>query len=192
MNAAQLAQAITVAHREPGYLRLNLPSELATEAVGSLLAQGLSGSPGIESARLDAQAGQLAIRHTPALCSAGAAAQRLFALLEQLPLEPAMPANEPEPSRSIQGLLDKLRALLLPPAPETAHPLQSKLEPVVASAFTEKAVYNFLNDLTAFYLIKVHWDLITKRWLQTPLAHSNAWLTTFYLMFLLVRYRKSR
>lgn len=41
------------------------------------------------------------------------------------------------------------------------------------------------------FSVKAHWDLITKRWLKDPLAHSNAWMTTFYLIFLLVRYRKT-
>ena len=67
---------------------------------------------------------------------------------------------------------------------------KAKTDPVMKSAFTEKAVINFLNDVTAFYLIKVHWDLITGRWLKEPLKYRYAWLTTFYLLFLLVRYRK--
>jgi hypothetical protein len=37
----------------------------------------------------------------------------------------------------------------------------------------------------------VHWELISQRWLKDPVKHTNAWLTVFYLMFLLVRYRKS-
>ena len=66
------------------------------------------------------------------------------------------------------------------------------MQPLVESALTEKAIINFFNDIVAFYLIKVHWELITKRWLQNPVANSNAWLTTFYLVFLLVRYRKTK
>jgi hypothetical protein len=37
----------------------------------------------------------------------------------------------------------------------------------------------------------VHWELISQRWLKNPVKHADAWLTVFYLMFLLVRYRKS-
>ncbi|MGB5206723.1 MAG: hypothetical protein WBN76_03320, partial [Azonexus sp.] len=55
----------------------------------------------------------------------------------------------------------------------------------------EKAVINFANDIVAFYLIRVHWNLITQHWIKAPLQHGNAWLTVFYLTFLLVRYRKS-
>ena len=55
---------------------------------------------------------------------------------------------------------------------------------------SEKAVINFFNDLVVFYLVKAHWDLITQKWLKQPLKYRNAWLTIFYLVFLLVRYRK--
>jgi len=68
--------------------------------------------------------------------------------------------------------------------------LQSRLQPLVAGALTEKAAINFLNDLVAFYLIKTHWDLITKRWIKLPLAHADAWGAAFYLVFLMVRFRK--
>jgi hypothetical protein len=62
---------------------------------------------------------------------------------------------------------------------------------MLANALTEKAIVNFLNDLIAFYLVKVHWELISQRWLKNPVKHADAWLAIFYLMFLLVRYRKS-
>lgn len=68
--------------------------------------------------------------------------------------------------------------------------LQARLQPLVAGALTEKAAINFLNDLVAFYLIKVHWNLIMKRWIKTPLAHADVWGAAFYLVFLMVRFRK--
>jgi hypothetical protein len=37
----------------------------------------------------------------------------------------------------------------------------------------------------------VHWELISKRWLQDPVKYANAWLSVFYLVFLLIRYRKT-
>ena len=56
--------------------------------------------------------------------------------------------------------------------------------------FNERSAINFANDIVAFYLIRVHWNQITKHWLPFPLRHADAWLTVFYLTFLLVRYRK--
>ncbi len=87
------------------------------------------------------------------------------------------------------GLRARLESLRHPGAP--AGSLQARLQPVLANALSEKAIINFLNDIVAFYLIKVHWELISQRWLKDPVKYGNAWLTTFYLVFLLVRYRKS-
>ena len=113
---------------------------------------------------------------------------------ESLAAEPGESAasNAWEPSDGIQPLLDRLKVMIMPAAPAPEGSLQARLQPIVESALTEKAITNFFNDIVAFYLIKVHWELITKRWLQNPLANSNAWLTTFYLVFLLVRYRKTK
>jgi hypothetical protein len=65
-------------------------------------------------------------------------------------------------------------------------------DPVLRHAMTldERTMISFLVDITALYLVKVHWDLITKRWIQAPFAHRYEWLTTFFLVFLLVRFRK--
>jgi len=68
--------------------------------------------------------------------------------------------------------------------------LGQRLQSLVQGALTERAALNFLNDILAFYLIKMHWELITRRWLKHPLKFADAWLAVFYLVFLLVRYRK--
>jgi hypothetical protein len=190
-HAAQLAQRIVVLHREAGYLRLELPAELCASAAAAAIEQGLLIRAGIVSAAVDRGWQRMSIRYDTTLLSAAQVARQLFALLDGLPAGVA-PAAPPAPAASgLQPLLDKLKAALTPAGEAPAGSLQARLQPVIASALTEKAVINFFNDLVAFYLIKAHWDLITKRWLQQPLAHSSAWMTTFYLVFLLVRYRKT-
>jgi hypothetical protein len=87
---------------------------------------------------------------------------------------------------NLRGRIERLRHPKAAPGS-----LQAKLQPMLANALSEKAIINFLNDLVAFYLVKVHWELISQRWLKDPVKHANAWLTVFYLMFLLVRYRKA-
>lgn len=211
-RSAELARHITVAHREPGYLRLSLPLELCPAPLAHVLEQGVGCMAGVESAHFDTTARQLAIRHDRAL-SAGLIARQLYGLLDKLPeaVPPGQAGAEgavhegadsqnhggaagvfrPASGVGLQPLLDRVKAMLPPPGSAPEGSLQARFEPLIASALTEKAVINFLNDLTAFYLVKVHWDLITKRWLKEPLVHGNAWLTTFYLLFLLIRYRKS-
>lgn len=196
-TADELARRIQVVHRAAGYLRLELPAELCGPAAATAIENGLLALPGVSQATVDRPWQRLSVRHDPALCTAPQIARHLFGLLPDLPSEaPAAAASaESAPAAAtpfgLQPLLDRLQQLLglAEPAPDGS--LQARLQPVLASALTEKAIYNFLNDLVAFYLVKTHWELISKRWIKTPLAYSNAWMTVFYLVFLLVRYRKS-
>jgi hypothetical protein len=115
---------------------------------------------------------------------------------------PAAPAADPTVAAR-QALREAAARARQSPARRCAHASSARpprrpgrqpagpLQPMLANALTEKAAINFLNDLVAFYLVKVHWELISQRWLKNPVKHADAWLTVFYLMFLLVRYRKS-
>lgn len=198
-TADELARRIQVVYRATGYLRLELPVELCDPAAAAAIEARLLTLPGVSQAAVDRPWQRLSVRHDAALCTAPQIARHLFGLLDCLPNETPPPetvasAEKPVGEASpfgLQPLLDRLQQLLGLSEPAPDGTLQARLQPVLASALTEKAVYNFLNDLVAFYLVKTHWELITKRWIKTPLAYSNAWMTVFYLVFLLVRYRKS-
>jgi len=90
--------------------------------------------------------------------------------------------------------VQRVEAQLVPRQPAAASETPGKLTPLRRafnpSLLNEKAVINFANDIVAVYLIRVHWNLITQHWIKSPLRHADAWLTVFYLTFLLVRYRK--
>lgn len=201
-DAARLSRLIGVRHKEDGHLRLELPPELCGPAARAHLEAGLRQQPGVYRVEFETAARRLSIRFEPQQCDLKAVARHLRNLLDSLPAEPAAaaaPSADPlatarqavergakEINVRLRRLLDTLRE---PGAPEGS--LQARLQPVLKSALTEKAAINFLNDILMFYLIKVHWDLITKRWMKDPVGHASAWATTFYLVFLLVRYRKS-
>lgn len=193
-TADELARRIQIVHRGDGYLRLALPAELCTPSVAAALEQGLGTLAGVRKASLDSGWQRLSVYHDET-CTAPRIARQLHTLLANLSWPRETPEAAPaalataEPG-SIQPLLDRLQRLLGLDAPAPEGSLQARLQPVLASALSEKAIYNFLNDLLAFYLVKAHWELITKRWIKTPLAYSNAWLSVFYLVFLLVRQRK--
>lgn len=189
----ELARRIPVLYRGPGFLRLGLPDELCRPEVAQAIARGLPATPGVAAATVDPDGRRVSIRFEPLTVSAGQVARALFALLAGLPAADES-ATEPPASlaNGLQPVLDRVKALLTPATPPAEGSLQARIQPLVDSALTEKAIVNFFNDIVAFYLIKTHWELITKRWLQNPVAHSNAWLTVFYLVFLLVRYRKSQ
>ena len=189
-HANELARRIVVLQREAGFLSLELPRELQQRAVGQQIEQHLAAIAGILAAAVDPNGRQLSIRFSAASLSTAQVARAVFSALNDLPpTEASKPQNT---TPGLQPLLDKLKTLLTPATPPVAGSLQARFQPLVESALTEKAIINFFNDIVAFYLIRTHWDLISKRWLQNPIAHSNAWLTVFYLIFLLIRYRKNQ
>ncbi len=189
----ELARRIAVLYRGPGFLRLGLPDELCRPEVALAITRSLPATPGVAAATVDPDGRRVSIRFEASTVSAGQVARALFALLAGLPAADES-ATEPPASlaNGLQPVLDRVKALLTPATPPAEGSLQARIQPLVDSALTEKAIVNFFNDIVAFYLIKTHWELITKRWLQNPVANSNAWLTVFYLVFLLVRYRKSQ
>jgi len=182
------ASTIDVLHRETGYLRLRLPVHCRVAAIGATLENGLKSLPGMQRVTWLTAEGKLATRFDPHVCTHADVARRVKALLAEFP-QPQQAAENTEalPAPAPQNLverLDDLREKLIFAAPE-------RFRPLVESATTEKAVTNFFNEIVAFYLIRTHWDLITRLWLKNPVKYGNAWATVFYLVYLLVRYRKS-
>lgn len=183
--------SIEVLHRDSGYLRLRLPAPFRTVAAGATLEAGLKSLSGVQRVTWLTAGGKLAVRFDPHTCSHADVARRVKAQLAGLPRpEIAESAALPQPlpetpaPQSLASRIDDLRERLVAVAPE-------RFRPMVESATTEKAITNFFNDIVAFYLIRVHWDLIVNRWIKDPAKYGNAWMTVFYLVFLLVRYRKS-
>lgn len=188
------ASAIQVLRREEGYLRLRLPAHLRTAAIGATLESSLQTLTGVTRTTWLTVEGKLAVRFDPQRLTHTDVARRIKALLPTPAAEPPAaesaapaapaPAADSDTSVGLAERLDDLRAKLIAATPD-------RFRPLVESATTEKAVTNFFNDIVAFYLIKTHWDLITKYWIKDPVKYGNAWMTVFYLVFLLVRYRKS-
>lgn len=178
-EAIKLAKSITVVRRDVGFLCLSLPSGLFSPGILSTLQNGLRSRPEIKQVLFDNAARQLTLRFDSQQLNAGQVAHHLFGLLNNLDLKEVGVTPVPilvTASTVINGAITSTVA--------------SKFKPLLKGALTETAVINFFNDLTAFYLVKVHWEQITKRWIKQPGLYTNAWLTTFYLIFLLVRYRK--
>ena len=210
MNANDLARRIVVRHREAGHLRLELPAEICHAAAGTALEAALREVAGVHRVVFQATERRLAVHFEARLCNAADVARALRASLGALPPAPdaggeaasQAPASDslaaaPQALRDVAAqarqLLGQARRRIEALRQPDAEPgsLQARLQPILATALTEEAAINFLNDLVAFYLVRVHWDLISQRWLKNPVKHADAWLTVFYLMFLLVRYRKS-
>lgn len=205
-QAEAWARQIAVRHRERGHLRFQLPAELCEGPRADALESSLVGTAGIYRATLYRGARKLSLRYDPHQATEREVAKALRDRLDDLPgalvqtLQPAakllgqsMHAAKEKLETGTRRKLAQFRLALtkLRQTQPKEGSLAARLQPVIANALTEKAVINFLNDLLAFYLIKVHWELITKRWMRNPVAHADAWLAIFYLMYLLVRYRKT-
>ena len=208
MNTDDLARRIVVRHREAGYLRLELPTEICHAAAEVAIDAALRQVAGVYRVTLHAAQRRLVVSFDVHACTAADVARSLKACLNAMPeeaittapahdtmttlagkLNPGLHDAARQARRAFANLRGRIERLRHPKAAPGS--LQAKLQPMLANALTEKAIINFLNDLVAFYLVKVHWELISQRWLKDPVKHANAWLTVFYLMFLLVRYRKS-
>lgn len=211
MNADDLARRIVVRHREAGYLRLELPAEIGHPAAVAAIDATLRQVAGVYRVAFYAAQRRLVVSYDAHACTAADVARALKGCLHALPgfsvvapvaaaaehavvalpakLTPALQDAARQARRAFARLRHRIEVLRQPKAPPGS--LQAKLQPMLANALTEKAIINFLNDLVAFYLVKVHWELISQRWLKDPVRYANAWLTVFYLMFLLVRYRKA-
>lgn len=167
---------------------LELPESLATSPEPPAAGGAATMQPGLP-AGLGQLGQQFGSQLLPLLSGTGRAALGLLQELGQRLGQVAMPTATASPATDPDQATDAGQTVSTQPDP-ASHDLGQRLQGLVQGALTERAAINFLNDILAFYLIKVHWDLITRRWLKEPLKFANAWLTVFYLVFLLVRYRK--
>ena len=204
-----LSRQIVVRYRDPGHVRFALPAELCSLAAANVIETALRRQDGVYRVTIHAAERKLSVFYDEHVCDLHAVACRLFAALGELPTgddtatmaapEDLVTAAPPAKTRYASAGLNiearARRALRRVMQEMSRHPqlrgVQERVQPMLESALTEQAIINFLNDLLAFYLIRVHWDLITQRWLREPLKFRYAWLTIFYLVFLLVRYRKT-
>lgn len=204
-----LSRQIVVRYRDPGHVRFALPAELCSLAAANVIETALRRQDGVYRVTIHAAERKLSVFYDEHVCDLYAVARRLFAALGELATgddtatmaarDERTTAASPAKTRRAGGSLNiearARRALRRVMQEMSRHPqlrgVQERVQPMLESALTEQAIINFLNDLLAFYLIRVHWDLITQRWLREPLKFRYAWLTIFYLVFLLVRYRKT-
>ena len=89
MNADELSRRIVVRHREAGYLRLELPSEICHAAAAAAIEQGLRAVSGVYRVAVYPADRRLAVRYDAHLSGAAEVARGLKALLAALPPDAA-------------------------------------------------------------------------------------------------------
>jgi hypothetical protein len=209
VSTPEIARAITVLHRTPDHLRFALPPALAREPAASHMEQALLKLAGVRRAVVDRGHAKLAVHFDAHTRAVGEIARALLAaaqeatMLPPAPVEGVAAVERPRPGRAVAWLKRKTRAIqqryrtvalqarTLTAAARGELIRRSPLARVFGpELFNERAILSLLNDIAALYLIKVHWNLITQRWLRAPFAHRYEWLTIIYLTYLFVRFRK--
>ncbi len=192
-----LARQIIVRYRGTGHTRFALPAALCEESFAVAIEDALRNLPGVYRATVYRHQGKLSVFYDPHACGLHDVARRLHGALaapaahKQHQAAIASVTRRLHVAQPMQWLKEKIgnlkaKAKLL----SRYASAQVKRKPALQDILSEKSVISFLNDVVVFYLIKTHWELIMQKWLKQPLKYRNEWLATFYLVFLLVRYRK--
>ena len=192
-----LARQIIVRYRGTGHTRFALPAALCEEFFAAAIEENLRNLPGVYRATVYRGQGKLSVYYDPHASGLHDVARCLYGAL-------ATPAAQKQREAAFASMTQRLHvAQPLQWLKDKTGNLEAKAKllsrfasakihgkPGLQNILSEKSVINFTNDVVVFYLIKTHWELISQKWLKQPLKYRNAWLTTFYLVFLLVRYRK--
>ncbi len=187
---------VVLRSRAPGHLRFDLPCDWAAGGAAEYLTREMAALDGVYRVSIFAGPRKFSIRYDPAACGEKLVIRHLAALVTKMP--DGFQGHPPP------GLRQKI----------LSNPLArwglEKYERVRKGALTVQQLVDlkmgrkqplpfdakewgihFVNDLVAFYLIRVHWERIFRQWLPDPWTYRYQWLTIIYLTTVLVRYRKS-
>lgn len=189
-----LKRQVLVRYRAPGHVRFQLPEALATAECAAHLTAALRAVVGVS--RVDFYPGRrkLSIRYQEPVCDFARVARELgAAIAEAWTVERSLVAGgagqgSPRPGW-LRGKYQEAR--------ETWQAMQVLKQRMAQRAGAtpeqrERLVLEFLNDVLVFYLTKVHWNAITTQWMRYPWRHRYEWMAAFYLVYLLVRWRRSK
>ena len=194
-------------HRAEGHVRFQLPTELCKKGVAENVATKIKAIDGVYRVNFYARQGKVSIRFQETVCDFTQLVKQLFELFAELEKSGALIVQaEKKPTAmgkftaKVSEKADKFavtrwfKAKTIE-AKETLHAAKiiTKLaikKPNALIKDPEKAVIDFLNDILVLFLIRLHWDHITKLWLINPFRYRYEWLATFYMFFLLIRSRK--
>ena len=189
-----------------GHVRFEIPARICNVDVAKAVTDGISGIDGVYRVNLYRNQQKLSIRFNEAVCDFKSLARQLFDLLADLETKGAL---KPTPVSTSTRWKEKAKAGLddfrvtrwakekFDVAKETVQAAKviTRLGMKKPGAFIddpEKAVISFLNDILVLFLIKLHWNDITQKWLLKPFMYRYEWMALFYLFFLLVRSRKQK
>lgn len=196
-------------HRAEGHVRFSVPSELCQKGIAEKVAARIKSIDGVYRVNFYPRQGKVSIRFQETVCDFTQLVKQLFELIGEFEKSGALSIQiEKKPS-----VLAKLGAKVSEKADNFAttrwlktKTIEAKETLQAAKIITklslkktnalmkdpEKAIIDFLNDILVLFLIRTHWEHITKLWLLNPLKYRYEWLATFYMFFLLIRSRRPK
>ncbi|MGR9051340.1 MAG: hypothetical protein ACU84J_01700 [Gammaproteobacteria bacterium] len=192
-----------------GHVRFQIPARVCDEAVSRILQEQISALDGVSRVYIYRGQRKLSIRFQPSICNFSALAKQLFTLLDNLEKQGALTPKSFEREKkqsfwkrksettSVEGSTGRWFKDKFEEAKETlqAAKVITKLglkKPQALVKNPEKAIIDFLNDILVLYLIKLHWQDITQKWIVKPLKHRYEWMAVFYMFYLLMRARRAK
>ncbi|MGZ8227442.1 MAG: hypothetical protein ACXWT3_12530 [Methylococcaceae bacterium] len=193
-------------YREEGHLRFEIPVQFCDATIAKALTDAISNLDGIYRVRVYASQKKLSIRYQESVYDLKALAKLLFQIVGDLEKKALLQNQDKEKAlKSGWNVKNKLKKLTVSKwfsekYDDTRDTLQAakiltkvglKKQKVLIKD-PEKAIIDFLNDILVLFLIRLHWDHITKDWIPNPIKYRNEWVAVFYMIFLLMRSRRPK
>ncbi|TXL15424.1 hypothetical protein BMR05_03665 [Methylococcaceae bacterium HT4] len=200
-----IQQEIILRHKSSGHVRFQIPERLCSDEVASFVSDAINDFDGVYRVNLFRNKQKLAIRFVEENLPFQELVQQLLTLLSDLEKKGVFKAKPDAIKTSsftnnlkfsnwkgTRWAKDKYTE-----TKETAQAISIlaklglKKKPEIL-ANPEKTLITFFNDVLVLFLIKIHWKLISKKWILAPLKYRYQWLTIFYLMFLFIRSKTTK
>jgi hypothetical protein len=192
-------------YREPGHVRFQIPVQFTDSRIAQALTDQLSAVDGIYRVKVYRRQGKLSIRYQEAACDFTRLARLLFGIVGGLEQKAMSESQRAVSARAKPDLKNRFKQLRISrwfgqkygDAKETL--LAAKI--LTKAGFRqqgqffgdpEKVFIDFFNDVLVLFLIRLHWDHITKEWIPRPFKYRYEWMAVFYMIFLLMRSRRPK
>ncbi|CAG1770975.1 hypothetical protein BAC3_01463 [uncultured bacterium] len=203
-----IQKAFILRYRAEGHIRFQVPNEVCQANMAKALTNGVLAIDGVYRVQLYRSQQKLSIHYQESVCDFQSLARQLYSLLTELEKNDALEQKE-TPKARFNAWREKAKQKFqnlkstrwakekYTDAKETVQAAKvigklSMKKPQAFMADPEKAAIDFFTDMLVIFLIKLHWEDITQKWLLKPFKHRYEWMALFYMFFLLVRSRRKK
>jgi len=191
-------------HRDDGHVRFHIPAQFCQPETAQALATALLKLDGVYRVKVYRGQQKLSIRYQESFLAFKTLAKQLFDLVAELAKQPV---TTEKPKQAI-NLIDQIKQKVSHSTPSLCfrQKYDDAKETVQAAKILvnglnknkaiidnpQRFITDFFNDILALYLIKLHWEHITKEWIPRPWKYRYEWLAVTYLLYLLMRSRNPK